>query len=216
MDLTVLGATGGVGGQLVRQALAAGHTVTAVVRDASRFDPGDGADRTGLRVAVVPDVTDPGALRPVVDGRDAVLSGLGPPGRGGAGIASAGTAAILDAMAATGVRRVLVVSAAPVGPVPPGDGLIQRAVAFPLLRAILKDVYADLARMEGLLRSSGTDWTAVRPPRLTDGPLTGQFRTAVGGAVANARTISRADTARAMLVALEDPETYKQPLGIAY
>lgn len=218
MDLTVFGATGGIGGQLVRQALASGHTVTAVVRDASRFDRGGGAggEPKGLRVAVVPDLTAPEVLRPVVAGRDAVLSALGPPGRKQVGIATAATAAILDAMTATGVGRVLAVSAAPVGPDAPDDGLLQRAVAFPLLRAILKDVYADLARMEELLRSSGTAWTALRPPKLTDGPLTGRYRTAVGGPVANGRTISRADVAHGMLAALGDQGTYKQPLGIAY
>ncbi|QMU73341.1 NAD(P)-dependent oxidoreductase [Streptacidiphilus sp. P02-A3a] len=216
MDLTVFGATGGIGGRLVRQALAAGHTVTAVVRDASRFDPGADADRAGLRVVVVPDLAAPGVLPPVVAGRDAVLSALGPTGRKQVGIATAGTGAILDAMAATGVGRIVVVSAAPVGPVSPDDGLLQRAVAYPLLRAILKDVYADLARMEQLLHAGGTAWTALRPPRLTDGPLTGHYRTAVGGPVANGRTISRADAAHAMLAALDAPETYKQPLGIAY
>ncbi|MGW4973647.1 NmrA family NAD(P)-binding protein, partial [Streptomyces albidoflavus] len=33
MRITVFGATGGVGGEVVRQALEAGHEVTAVVRD---------------------------------------------------------------------------------------------------------------------------------------------------------------------------------------
>ncbi|WP_157880486.1 NAD(P)H-binding protein, partial [Streptomyces katrae] len=38
MKITVFGATGGVGREVVRQGLAAGHEVTAVVRDPARLD----------------------------------------------------------------------------------------------------------------------------------------------------------------------------------
>lgn len=215
MKLTILGATGGIGGHLVRQALDAGHTVTAVVRDPSRLTV-DRPDRPELRVAVVPDVTDPEALGSVVSGRDAVLSALGPPGRRPVGIASAATRAILTAMDSVGVRRILVVSAAPVGPTPQGEGLFLRTVATPMIRAILRDGYADLALMERSLQAGSADWTAVRPPRLTDKPLTRHYRTAVGGPLANAWSISRADTAHAMLAAVADPATYRQPLSVAY
>ena len=72
MKLTVFGATGGSGKEIVRQALDAGHEVTAVVRDPARFPV------TGDRLEVFrADLTDPQALRPAVAGRDAVLSGLG-------------------------------------------------------------------------------------------------------------------------------------------
>ena len=37
MKITVFGATGGVGREVVRQALDAGHEVTAVVRDPARL-----------------------------------------------------------------------------------------------------------------------------------------------------------------------------------
>ena len=49
MKLTVFGATGGIGGQVVRQALAAGHEVTAVIRAAGRFD----VNHRALEVATV-------------------------------------------------------------------------------------------------------------------------------------------------------------------
>ena len=69
---TGAGATGGTGRQLVRQALDAGHEVTAVVRDPRRLP---GRERAGLRI-VVADITDPAALRPAVAGHDAALSAL--------------------------------------------------------------------------------------------------------------------------------------------
>src|SRR5207244_3847800 len=77
MRLTVFGATGGIGGHVVRQALDAGHKVTAVVRDPARF----GVSHPALDVVTVPGLTDPHVLRPVVDGSDAAVSGVGPRGR---------------------------------------------------------------------------------------------------------------------------------------
>jgi putative NADH-flavin reductase len=212
MELTVFGATGGIGGHLVRQALEQGHAVTAVVRDPARLDV---ADHAALRVAVVPDVTDAEALKDVVAGCDAVLSALGPPGRKPVGIASAATRAILRAMDVGGVRRVLVVSAAPVGPTAEHESLLMRTVATPVIRAVLRDGYADLALMEQLLQAGDTDWTVVRPPRLTDRPLTGRYRTSLGGPPAHGWSVSRADVAHAMLAALGDRATYRQALGVA-
>jgi uncharacterized protein YbjT (DUF2867 family) len=210
MKLTVFGATGGVGRQLVRQALDAGHQVTAVVRDPARLPVTGG----GLEV-VRADLTDPAALRPALAGRDAVLSGLGARSRKDAGVAARLTRTVLTAMESEGVRRLVVVSAAPLGPEPAGDGPLDRGVRV-LISALLKDVYADLREMEAALAGSGTDWTAVRPPRLQDKPLTGRYRTVVGGTPAKGRFLSRADTVHAMLAALADPRTVKQGVGVAY
>ncbi|GAB2591468.1 SDR family oxidoreductase [Streptomyces capparidis] len=211
MELTVFGATGGTGGQMVRQALDAGHRVTAVVRDPARLT----ADHPALEV-VTADVTDPAALAPAVAGRDAVLSGLGARGRKGTGIASAAAGAILRAMAETGTRRFLAVSAVPVGPTPADEGVLYRSVVLPLLRAALREVYADLAAMEAEIRRGGAEWTVVRPPRLTDGPVTGRYRTAVGGRVRRGRSISRGDLAHAMLALAADPAAVKQVVEVAY
>ncbi|MDV7216720.1 NAD(P)-dependent oxidoreductase, partial [Streptomyces prunicolor] len=68
MKLTVFGATGGIGQEIVRQALASGHEVTAVVRDPARLT----VRGAGLEVFRA-DLTDPEAVRPAVAGRDAVL-----------------------------------------------------------------------------------------------------------------------------------------------
>ncbi|MEU5975320.1 SDR family oxidoreductase [Streptomyces sp. NPDC047315] len=212
MRYTVFGATGGTGRQLVRQALDAGHEVTAVVRNPDRLPE---REHERLQVAVVADVTDAAALRPVVAGRDAVLSALGAPNNKAAGIASAGARAILQALDAEGVRRYVAVSAAPVGPLPDGEGLLYRAVVWPLVGRVFKDVYADLRVMEGEIRASATDWTLVRPPRLTDGPRTGAYRTTLGGAVPRGHEVSRADLAHAVLSAVDAPDTVKQVLGVA-
>ncbi|MET9621088.1 NAD(P)H-binding protein [Streptomyces sp. NPDC006464] len=210
MRLTVFGATGGIGREIVRQALTAGHEVTAVVRDPARFT----VDGPGLEV-FRSDLADPESLRAAVAGRDAVLSGLGARRRADAGVAARLTRSVLAAMHAEGVRRLLVVSAAPLGPVPADQGVLDRAV-LALVNAALKDVYADLRAMEDELAASATDWTSVRPPRLTDKPVSGRYRSVVGGTPGRGRTLARADVAHAMLAMIGDPATVRQGVGVAH
>jgi len=220
MKLTVVAATGGIGRLLCAQATAAGHDVTAVVRDP--------AARPHAATTVVADLaTDSGAaLATAVAGADAVLSALGPRSTADAGIVSRGTRAVVAAMRGAGAARLVVVSASPVGtvaspaqPRPPrhdlGDGIVMRTVLTPVVKRVLAAVYADLAEMEDVLRGSGLDWTAVRPPRLTNGPYTGTYRTALDRNVRRGLTISRADVAAAMLTAAADPSTVGHTLGLA-
>jgi putative NADH-flavin reductase len=221
MKVTIFAATGGVGRQLLGQAVAAGHAVTAVVRSPEKL--------SGETVRVVrADLTaaDPAALESAVGGADAVLSGLGPRSNADAGIAAQGTAAIVAAMQATHVRRIVVVSAAPVGTVPspgrprpprhdPGDGFFMRKLFSQLAKAAFREHYADLALMEDILRDSGLDWTVVRPPRLSDKPGTGRYRTAYGQNVRGGWIVPRADVAQLMLRVLGQPETIKQVIGVA-
>ncbi len=75
--------------------------------------------------------------------------------------------------------------------------------------------YADLARMEEVLRESDLDWTVVRPPRLTDRSVTGTYRTAYGQNIRRGVFVSRADVAHYMLRALDQPETFRRTVGIA-
>lgn len=212
MKLTVFGATGGIGQEIVRQALDAGHEVTAVVRDPARFPV------TGPRLTVFrSDLSDPEALRAAVDGRDAVLSGLGARSRAdaGTGVAARLTRAVLRAMQPTSARRLVVVSAAPVGPVPEGQGVADKAM-LAIINSVLKDVYTDLRAMEAELAASATDWTSVRPPKLTDKPVTGRYRRVIGGNPPRGRTLARADVAHAMLATVDDPATVRQGVGVAY
>ncbi len=224
MKLTIFAATGGIGRQILEQAAGAGHDVTAVVRNPQKL-PG-GLARPVRVVTADLAAPDPAALKSVVEGADAVLSGLGPRSDSEAGIATRGTRAIAAAMKAAGSRRIVVVSAAPIGTVPsparpnppkhdPGDGFFMQHLLSPLTKAALRKHYADLAQMEDILRDSDLEWTAVRPPRLTDKPLTGTYRTARGQNLRRGIFISRADVAHYMLRALEQPETIRQTIGIA-
>lgn len=97
----------------------------------------------------------------------------------------------------------------------PGDGFFMRNLAYPILTSALRANYLDLAQMEDILRDSDLNWTAVRPVRLTDKPVTGRYRTAIGQNVRHGLFISRADVAHYMLRALDQPETVGQTVGIA-
>jgi putative NADH-flavin reductase len=70
--------------------------------------------------------------------------------------------------------------------------------------------------MEDLLRDGSLDWTAIRPPRLTNGPLTGTYRTSLDRNVRHGLTISRRDVAHLMLTVLQQPETVRHSVGVAY
>ena len=220
MKLTIFAASGGIGRHLVGQALAAGHDVTAVARNPASLPAEVRAVRADLAAA------QPAALATAVGGADAVLSALGPRSKADYGIASTGTRAIVGAMEAAGVRRLVVVSAAPVGTIAsprrprpprhdPGDGFVMRHLLSPLLTVALRDLYVDLALMEDILAGSGLDWTAVRPPRLTNRAGTGAYRTAYGRNLRRGLTVSRADVAHLMLTVLGQPETIGHAIGIA-
>ena len=116
MKLTIFAATGGIGRQILEQAVDAGHDVTAVIRNPQKL-PGELSSQVRVVTADLA-APDQATLESAVEGAGAVLSGLGPRSNAEAGIATRGTQAITAAMKATGVRRIVVVSAAPIGTVP--------------------------------------------------------------------------------------------------
>jgi putative NADH-flavin reductase len=221
MKLTLFAATGRIGRELLAQAVADGHDVTAVARRPDELPAGVLTIAADLATAGV------NAIRPAVEGADAVLSALGQRAPIDAGVCARGTSLIVDAMTGAGVRRLVVVSAAPMGtvaspgrPTPPkhdpGDGFWMRHVLNRVATTAFRKPYADLAVMEDVLRASGLDWTAVRPPRLTDAPLTGLYRTAYGQNLKRGMQVSRADVAHLMLALLDDPAALEQTVGVAY
>ena len=189
MKLVVFGPTGGTGRELIRQALAAGHDVTAFSR--RPFD-------TPAKL-VTGDVLDRTAVGDAVRGHDVVLSALGTRPWRHVDICSGGVAQMIPAMQAAGVRRIIVMSSLGVGE--PKAGLVVRLGGALLLRKSFRDKHA----METLLAGSDLDWIAVRPGFLTNGKPRGAWRVADDGSLKNGR-ISRADTAAFMLQQLVSPE----------
>jgi uncharacterized protein YbjT (DUF2867 family) len=218
--LAIVAATGGIGRQLLTQAIEAGHDVTAIVRSPEKITE---PVRTAFADLAHPDVP---SLTEAIKGSDAILSGLGARTKVESGVAWRGTAALVEAAWSAGVRRLVVVSAAPIGTVPsparphpprhdPGDGFFMRHLGANLAKTMFREHYADLARMEDVVRDSGLDWTISRPPKLNGKPLTGRYRTAADRNVRGGFSVSRADVAHQMLACLADDSTIGHVIGIA-
>ncbi|MEV6966641.1 SDR family oxidoreductase [Hamadaea sp. NPDC051192] len=209
MKITVCGATGRIGQELVKRALVDGHDVTAIVRDPSRLPVR--ADRLDV---VVADVFDGAAIAPAIKGRDAVLSAVGPRPDGPTTVCSDTAAALRWALPETGVRRLIVVSAS--GPyVDGGDDPLTRYAVKPILRRVLREGWADLVRAEEVVRSSGLDWTILRPSRLTDQPATGRVRRRLDRNLPLGMFTPRAEVAVEMLRVLRDPTTFGHSIALA-
>jgi putative NADH-flavin reductase len=210
MKLTILGATGATGTCLTRQALAAGHGVTAVVRDPSRLPvPAQPRLRT-----VTADVMDPASITPAIAGADAVISAVGPRGTGPTTVIQDSVRSIIAAMDKTGARRLLQVSGSIVAD--QGESPYLRYLLKPLARrTFLRHVCADMRRGEDEIRESNLDWTIFRPPSLTGKTATGTYRTAIDRNLPHGFTVSRADLAACMLARLDDPAVVHRHVAIA-
>jgi len=210
MKLTIFGATGGTGTCLTTQALAAGHSVTAVVRDPARL-----AVPAHPRLEVVTaDVLGPASITPAVDGADAVLTAVAPPGTGPSTLRQDSTRSIIQAMQKTGTRRLLIVSGSIVAD--EGDSPFMRYVLKPLVRrTFLRHVCADMRGAEDEIHASNLDWTIMRPPSLTGKAARGTYRTATDRNLPHGFSISRADLAACMLTLPDKPASVHRHVAIA-
>ena len=205
MKMVVLGATGGTGIEIVRQAIERGHCVTAFVRSPERLK----AYRDVITIKQG-DLLNSAELEQAIAGHDAIVSGFGPRvpiSKADANLLEHFAAALTGAMAHAGVRRVVIESAAFLFK----DSILPPAYLFG--RLLFPGVVADLAAMEKTVRGSGLDWTIVRPPQLTDKPRTGKYRVIDGHLPLFGFTISRADVADCLIKAAEDRGSIGKILG---
>jgi uncharacterized protein YbjT (DUF2867 family) len=199
MQIVVFGATGGTGREVIDQALTAGHRVTAVARRAGSLPP-----REGL-VAAAADIADPAAVDAAVRDTDAVLSVVGGRfSRKPITLYSVGTGNIVAAMHRHGVKRLLAVSSSVTDPDwrPTGSFFFNHVLDPLVNRKLGRTLHEDLRRMESLIRTSGLDWTIVRPSGLFDHPAVTEYRTAEDHA--DGLFTARPDLAASMLAALGD------------
>jgi putative NADH-flavin reductase len=188
MRLAVFGATGHVGRHHVDQALAAGHEVTALVRDPARLPARDG-------LTVVPGaVQDSAAVARTVAGADAVLSALGTRKPwGGVSVCADGMRAVLPAMRTHGVRRLVVV-----GCYGTGEGRRKDLYYYAMSLAI-RQIMRDKNRQDELIRAADEEWTIVCPAVLGGGTRTGRVRAGTDLRLGLLSRISYADVAGFML-----------------
>jgi len=206
MKLLVLGATGGIGREIVRQGIEHGHAVTAFVRAPEPLKI------FGDRIAVIRgDLLNSAELERVLGDHDAVLSGFGPRvpiSKADANLLQHFAVSLTNAMLHARIRRVVVVSMAFLFK----DAIIPPAYLFG--RLFFPDLVADASEMEDVITKSGLDWTVVRPPKLTDKPRTGRYRVQEGHLPGFGFTISRADVADFVIKSAENQVSIGKIVGV--
>ena len=196
MKLVVLGATGGIGLEVVHQAVEHGHSVTAFVRAPDRLKT------FGDRIAAVKgDVLNSAELGRALEGQAAVISGIGPRvpiSKNDSSLLRDFAGSLSTAMLRARVHRLVIVSVA---------FLFKDSIVPPTYlagRLFFRDLVADASEMERVIADSALDWTIVRPPKLTDKPRTRKYRVREGHLPRFGFSISRADVADYMIKAAEN------------
>jgi putative NADH-flavin reductase len=202
MNIVVFGANGPTGLELCRQALTAGHHITAAVRRPDEFPLQDNT----LSI-VRANVMDGSSLAPVIGNADAVLSTLGAPySRHEIHLYSVATKAIIEAMRASDYCRRLVVVSAGLAALnantPKVRGFFQDNIMLPFLRNVIgRTLYEDMQRMEDFIATChDIAWTIIRPGRLIRGQAVSDYRLTEDFPVGNVTT--RPDLAAAILAEL--------------
>ena len=200
MKLFVIGATGRTGREVVEQALARGHQVTAFVRS-----PG-GIKLKNERITVIKgNAMDEDQLADAMQNHDAVVSTLGPrevfkP----TSMLHDSAFAITRAMQRAVIKRLVVLSAAAHFP-----GIANRIAGL-----IMRNHMRDSLAMEEVVQGNGLDWTIARPPRLTqENYLT--YRSREGAAPRMSFSFARKALAAFMLDAIEQQKHFQKIVGIA-
>ena len=194
IPVLIFGASGRTGRHLLEQALSAGHTVTAFVRERRALS----ARHPKLHI-IEGDVLNPDAVDAAMLGQRAVLSALGFSGRKGTEHLLKATEHIVAAMRKYRVHRLICLA-----PPPATEGWARRGLLGRLLSPFLQKCAADPAweRQLDSIRGLPLEWVLVRPTRLTDEPASDSYQVSVGWTEVP-EGISRADVARFMLEQLQ-------------
>ncbi|HWB26493.1 MAG TPA: SDR family oxidoreductase [Chitinophagaceae bacterium] len=209
MHIIIFGGTGRTGIHVIRLALEKGYHVTAVARNPAALQL-----THPLLTVVKGDVLQPETYAAQMYGQDAVISCTGTESSKPTKLYSQGVQNILAAMHAAGIKRIMCISADAVV-INPKLPLLYRFVAKNILWRLLKNPFTDLLLMEKILEHSDTEWTVVRPPQLTNKPLTGKYRFIVNGFLERSLRISRANVAHFFVNNILNTVTYRAIAEVA-
>lgn len=209
-QIVVLGANGGIGNQVVVQALAAGYHVTAILRTPQNLT----LRHSDLKI-VQGDIMRAGTLDEHLRGKDIVISAIGKNSVKKTTLYSQGNKNLIEAMERTGVKRTFFISASGLD-VNPTHSLLVRLATKYILQTILHNMYADQRIMENIIKKSDIDWTIVRPPKLLDSAKTASYRISTNGFLDNGLSISRADVAHFIIHNLNNWAIINKTVEIAY
>lgn len=206
MKIIVFGASGGTGIEAVKQALEAGHEVTAFVRNPAKVS----LQHPKLKLATG-NVTDSVVVEKAIAGQEVVISTLGPSHPPVPGMMETAAKNIIAAMQKAGIRRLVSTTGAGVRD-PQDQPKLMDHLMKGLLTLLAGEALRDSAANVDIIRASDLDWTIVRYPRLTDGLFTGQYRVGYIGKDSGTQ-LSRADGADFVLKELvEKKYVHKMPV----
>ncbi|HET9909692.1 MAG TPA: SDR family oxidoreductase [Anaerolineales bacterium] len=209
MKLIIFGASGGTGLDVVKQALEAGHFVTAFVRTPSKIS----IQHPNLTL-FAGDVMNAGAVEKAIAAQEAVISVLGPVRPPVPHMMETAAKNIVAAMKKYGVRRIVSTTGAGVRQPEDQPKFMDRLIGV-LLNLLAKEVVLDSAENVKVVQSSNLDWTIVRFPRLMNGAHTGKYR--VGYVSKDSSTqFSRADGADFILKELVERKWVRELPLVSY
>ena len=199
MRLLILGATGRTGQYVTSQAIARGHSVTALVRTAS-LPPHRNLN------SVIGDPRKVEDIATVLAGHDAVISCLGQRKGGDPWLVKEAAEATLAAMERHGVNRYLVLS---------GALLFRSFNPFVMvMQRMLAGRLADAREMEQIVTASALNWTIVRPPHLKQGDSKAGYEAKAGALPTWLRGLQFADLADCLLNFAESGSYSRQVVGV--
>ena len=212
MKIAIFGASGATGQLLTQRCLAAGHSVTALLRRPESF-----ALRDRVRV-VRGSAFDAAIVRETVAGSDVVLSALGARSLRKEDVLEHAVPLIVAAMKQTGVKRIIALGSA--GAL--ADSLKKQPawrrwiVENIVYKTMLKWPVASQISQYATLSSSGLDWTMVMPPMLTNAPGRGVYRIDGEALPRNGSKISREDVADFLMKQIDSGEWVGKGVYLSY
>ena len=205
MKITLFGATGRVGGEVLKRALADGHEVTALVRTPEKLSQQDNL------TIIQGDVLDQLEVAHAISTADVVFSALGTDKTTTLTVA---TPYMIQAMKETGVKRIVTIGTA---------GILQSRTEQGKLRYEAGDSNRRLTfaaeehrKVYDMLSHSTLDWTIVCPTYLPDGAATGEYRAERNFLPEDGKEISVGDTARYAYHELVEGHNIGFRIGLSY
>lgn len=203
MKILIIGASRGIGKQLLELALEEGHEVTALLRSPDKLQ----IKNANLHVTKG-DILDPSSVTNATAGQDGICVCIGiPPSLKSVDVFSKGIMNVIAAIADNTKQKLIVITGIGAGDSKGHGGFLYDRVINPLL---LNEIYKDKNREEAIIKESHCNWLIVRPGFLTNGPRTGKYRVIENLEGITAGRISRSDVADFMLKQLKEPTYFRK------
>ncbi len=208
MNITIIGASAGIGLETVKRGLNRNHSITTLSRSKIEIE-----ENQSLKM-ILGDATNKADLLNAIQNTDALIITLGTGKNMKATTLFSDFAKLI--LEIHEEKKIVVPFIFVTGF---GAGESKNYVSWLVrlfLNSLLKDVYANKTQMEEIITHSDLNWTVVRPGRLLDKDLTEHYRTEnklfkginIGG-------INRADVADFLIKQAENQTELKKYIGIS-